>query len=193
MSFSNPEGGKNSTTTDLMADASRSSMPRPVVHIPETVIEIVDPGQALYDSSMQLSISSRRRAEILKYMNLFINLSIIFAGSAITINSAIDEPVASRWVGLTLGIFVTGCKSISSIFNLESKALILKQVSTQARIVSRDVGELLMRGLRDEVYRTELSRCFRRFDELDIQAFTATSQPVIRKAPSGGSSPTSSS
>lgn len=161
------------------------------VHIPETTIQIVDPGQALYESARDLSLSTRRQAEMLKFTSLFINLSIILAGSAVTINSAIDNPDASRWVGLCLGVFVTCCKSLASVFNVESKALRLKQVSTQARMICRDVQELLMREDQDENYKSELARCYRRYDELDIQAFTAASQPILRKpSPSGGSSPT---
>ena len=164
------------------------------IELAPTVIQIQDPAQNLYESSIELSKSSHHRAEIFKYMNVAVNIGIIVSGAVITVSSSVDDPDLAKWMGIGLGLMITVGKSISSIFSLESKAVMLKQVSTQARIVSRDVGELLVQKEHDENYRRELARCYRRFDELDIQAFNATTAtPVQRRQNGRNGSPTNSS
>lgn len=153
-------------------------------------VKIQDPAEALYETCLELSASSRKRAEVLKVLNICVNLGVIVSGAAITVSAAVDDPELSKWLGLSLGLVITVGKSVSSIFGLEAKAVTLKNISTRARMVSRTIGDLLLRTNRDDdEYRRDLAKCYQEFDSLDILAFSATTGVTHRRGVGGSGNP----
>lgn len=158
-----------------------------------TTIEITNPVQTLHQSALDLSATSRTRAETLKILNILINLSVIISGAAITVASTVDDTTYAKWIGISLGLVITVGKSVSSIFGLEHKAVLLKQISNRARNVARNAFDLLAsKDVDTPEYHRDLQRMYREFDELDMSAFSTTNGPFQKKTGSGGSSPTAS-
>lgn len=145
----------------------------------------------LHQTCLDLSLEARKKADGLRILNVFLNLLLILSGATISITSAIDDAHIAQWIGVSLGLLITISKSVSSIFNLEQKATIYKQISTRARTLARNALELTYKEMNDRDLLKEIHKIYANFDELDMWAFSTGNGPFKKTTPvsSGKSSP----
>jgi hypothetical protein len=122
-----------------------------------------------YQDCIGLGRSAQRKAEFLKIYNIITTILIIVAGAVI---SVFAEPTQSVQQGaiLVLAISISVLKTGSSIFRLEQRAVVYKQISVKLRRLTRTLTKIQMKG--GQINEKKLNNLYREFDELDLSLFS---------------------
>lgn len=122
----------------------------------------------LYQEAIKLSQKSYRISGIFRVLNIFLTLTIIILGAVIGILS-INSSCASAGLSGALGFLITAIQSFLSVFAIQKRSVLLRDVSGRLRKLSREVRTL--RGAKRKTKLKRLESYYAELDELDLNIF----------------------
>lgn len=126
----------------------------------------------LYDEILHMSSHANRKAELFKIIDAIATIVMTIAGSVIGVLSLSGhETQTTLYVSAILGFAVTGIQTLLSTFSLEKRAVLLKEVSTKLRSVSRQVNMLRSSDLSSREKLRRIEELYSEVDELGLMMF----------------------
>jgi hypothetical protein len=135
----------------------------------------------MYDDIQSKSFWSSIKAQIYKFINLFINIAIISLGAIIGSLSITGS--VPYLVGI-FGYIISGIKAIASLLNLEQRSISMKQNSVQLARIARAVKMLKTETMPVNEYLKKMDEFNTLIDQININMFgelTFTSLDVTNK------------
>ena len=122
----------------------------------------------------QLSSNANQQAQVYRILNVLITITITLAGTAIGVLAL--SGTNTIWTAI-LGFYISTIKTVSVTFNFESKAALLKEISTNAKRISRSVTALRLEKDMPKVMEL-INSTYNDLDDLDLKMFELGSQKV---------------
>jgi hypothetical protein len=126
--------------------------------------------EKLYTECFRVAKQTNRKAIFYKTLNIATALYIIFAAAFVAgLAPEIGKEVYGRWIIVVLGISIAIIRGVASVFPFEQRSALLKESSTRALKLGRNVGELRDQPL--ERIRSKLVKYTDELDELNFKIF----------------------
>jgi len=124
----------------------------------------------LYDETLNISISTNRKAGIFKILYVLSNLFMIIAGSVIGILS-LSGNIVESYISSILGFVITGVQTSLTTFSIEKRGVLLKEISSRLRKISRNLKLLQNSDMKARDKIKKLEEFYAEVDELDLSIF----------------------
>jgi hypothetical protein len=124
----------------------------------------------LYEETLNISITTNRKASIFKILYVLSNLFMIIAGSVIGILSLSGDTVQS-YISSILGFLITGIQTSLTTFSIEKRGVLLKEISSRLRRISRNLKILQNSDIKARDKIKKLEEFYAEVDELDLSIF----------------------
>lgn len=126
--------------------------------------------EELYAKCFVVAKATNRKAVFYKTLNVCAALYIIFAAALVAgLAPEIGKEVYGRWIVVVLGISIAIVRGVASVFPFEQRSALLKESSTRALKLGRNVGAL--RSMPLEKIRSKLEKYRDELDELNFKIF----------------------
>jgi hypothetical protein len=138
----------------------------------------------LYLETMQMSSSANRKAAIFKYLYVLAAIYITIAGAvigALTVQGFSSD--VTKYVAAVLGFVITAVQALVSTFSIQSRSVLLRDVSNRLRKVSRNLKNLQNSDMKPRDKMKRLEDFYTDVDELDMSMFDNTITTVSNSKP----------
>lgn len=126
--------------------------------------------EELYSKCYLVAKRTNRKAVFYKTLNIVTALYIIFAAAFIAgLAPEIGKEIYGRWIVVVLGISIAIVRGVASVFPFEQRAALLKESSTRALKLGRNVATLRDQPL--EKIRSKMKKYEDELDELNFKIF----------------------
>lgn len=122
----------------------------------------------LYQETIAEERSASRKSDIFHFCNVFVVVVSIVSGTLIA-SLALSDYSWKNLVTATLGIVIAALKTITTVFNFETKAATFKQISVKLRRLTRHI--LQVESEDTAVINKMLTDLYKEFDDLDVSLF----------------------
>lgn len=141
----------------------------------------------LYNETMQMSSSANRRAGIFKYLYVLAAIFITIAGAIIgSLTVQGFSTSITQYAATILGFGIATVQALTSTFSIQSRSVLLKDVSNRLRKVARGLKNLQNSESKPRDKMKRLEEYYAEVDELDLNMFdntiTSVSSPKISAA-----------
>lgn len=128
----------------------------------------------LYLDSSRMSVQSKRRASILRFIAILSSLLVIICGVVIGALSILDGNKAAVYAAGILGGLITAIETAKSLFSVENRSFNLKEASIILREVARELRLLEVWDLPLDEKIRRLNDLYDRVDKIDLSIFSNT-------------------
>jgi len=126
--------------------------------------------EELYTKCYLVAKKTNRKAVFYKTLNVVTALYIIFAAAFIAgLAPEIGKEVYGRWIVVVLGISIAIVRGVASVFPFEQRSALLKESSTRALKLGRNVATLRDQPI--EKIRSKIKKYEDELDELNFKIF----------------------
>lgn len=133
----------------------------------------------LYEETLNMSMDANKKARLLKFVGVLANIFLVISGSVIGVLT-LDQPSNnSYYISCVLGFAITAVQSLMSMFSIEKRGILLKDISNSLRKISRQVKSLENSHMKIKDKKKKLEELYTEVDEIDMVMFdnNATSIP----------------
>ena len=126
----------------------------------------------LYEETLKMSSVANSSAVMYKYIIIISTFILIIAGAvigALTLETHNNQ--ISRYITAGLGFLITIIKTLVSTFTVEKRAVLLKEISSRLRKLSRQIRSLETAEIKYKKKRALLEEYYIEVDELDLGMF----------------------
>jgi hypothetical protein len=137
----------------------------------------------LYNEILAMALEANKKAKMLKLFNGLSNIFLVISGSVIGVLTLNEENNSSYYyVSSILGFGITGVQTLMAMFSVEKRGIVLKDVSSTLRKISRQVKNLSNSNMNLKDKRKKLEYYYAKIDQLDLIIFdnSATAIPKNR-------------
>lgn len=122
-----------------------------------------------------LSSMSQWKSNIYKCISILIIFSIVLLGAAVGILGILStcSDVLS-YIASALGFCITGIKTLDSVFTVEKKAILLRDISNKANRIVREVSKVKIIRYREKKLLHKIEEWHSELDNLDLSSFDST-------------------
>jgi hypothetical protein len=166
----------------------------------EDIFSVID---NMYDNTVLKSNNANYKAFFYKLCHVFSSIFIVIVGSIIgalgasnsnnsniiCINNTITDTQQPFIYAITImGFAITAIKSLATLFNIEQRSIMMKQISIRLRRISREIKMLKTIHMTPEEYCKKMEEYNILIDELEINMFgeitnTLDNKNIIHKEP----------
>lgn len=134
----------------------------------------------LYTETLNMSLTANRKARILKFFDLLSNIFFIISGAVIGVLTLNGNNPSYLHVASILGFGITAVKTLMSMFSVEKRSIILKNVSNSLRKISRQIKHLTNSNIKQKDKMKKLEEYYTEIDEIDMIIFDNNATIVPR-------------